>query len=77
MATQTQLERLVGRALTNPEFRALLLQDPQAAARKLRYTLDDSQIERIRRVNPETADDLAAELVRALASPYGGNIGFW
>jgi hypothetical protein len=77
MATQAQLERLLGRALTNPGFRALLLQDPQAAARQLRYRLDDSQVERIKHVRPETADALAAELVQALASPYGGNIGFW
>jgi hypothetical protein len=77
MATQAQIERLIGRALINPEFRTLLLQDPQAAAGKLRYKLDYSQIERIRQVNPDAADALAAELVRALASPHGGDIGFW
>ena len=63
--------------MVNPEFRTLLLEDPQAAAGKLRYKLDDSQVERIRGVDPETADALAAELVQALASPHGGDIGFW
>jgi Ribosomally synthesized peptide prototyped by Frankia Franean1_4349. len=77
MATQAQIERLIGRALVNPEFRTLLLQDPQAAAGKLRYKLDDSQVERIRGVDPETADALAADLARALTSPHGGPIGFW
>jgi hypothetical protein len=63
--------------LTNPGFRALLLDDPQAAARQLRYRLDDSQVERIRRVNAKAADALAADLVEAVPPPYGGNIGFW
>jgi hypothetical protein len=76
MATQAQIERLIGRALTDPEFRTLLLKDPQAAARKLRYTLEESQAERIKAVKPEVADALAAELVKALSS--GSNrIGFW
>jgi|WetSurMetagenome_2_1015567.scaffolds.fasta_scaffold641872_2 hypothetical protein len=77
MATQSQIERLIGRALINPEFRALLLQDPQAAAGKLRFKLDYSQVERIRKVNPDAADALAAEVVQVLASPHGGDIGFW
>ena len=77
MANQTQIERLIGRALTNPGFRTLLLQDPQAAARQLRYRLDESQVERIKQVSPEAADQLAADLVEAIPSPPGGHIGFW
>jgi hypothetical protein len=77
MATQAQIERLIGRALVNPEFRTLLLEDPQAAAGKLRYKLEDSQVERIRGVDPQAADALAADLTRALASQGGGHIGFW
>jgi Ribosomally synthesized peptide prototyped by Frankia Franean1_4349. len=77
MATQAQIERLIGRALFDPEFRTLLLEDPEAAARKLRYKLTGSQIERIRGVNPEAADALAADLAKVLASPHSGDIGFW
>jgi hypothetical protein len=77
MATQAQVERLIGRALTNPGFRALLLEDPQAAARQLRYKLDDSQVARIRQIDAKAADDLSASVIRALESPGGGHIGFW
>jgi hypothetical protein len=76
MATQAQIERLIGRALTNPGFRTLLLQDPRAAAQQLRYKLDDSQVERIKQVSPEAADELAAKVVQALEDPQG-HIGFW
>jgi hypothetical protein len=77
MATQAQLERLIGRALTDPAFRTLLLQDPQAGARQLRYKLDDLQIERIKQVDPSAADRIAAEVVEALSSGPHHPIGFW
>ncbi len=77
MATQAQIERLIGRALTNPQFRALLLKDPQEAARQLRYKLDDAQVERIRQVDPGRADEIAAELLRALSYGAQHPVGFW
>ncbi len=77
MATQAQIERLIGRALTNPQFRALLLKDPQAAARQLRYKLDEAQEERIRQVDPGRADEIAAEFIRALSSGAQHPVGFW
>ena len=43
MATQAQMDRLVGKALFDAEFRELLITDPEMAARKLRYRLDGSQ----------------------------------
>jgi hypothetical protein len=77
MATQAQLERLIGRALTNPGFRAELLQDPRAAAQQLRCRLDDSQVERIKQVDPNVADQIAADLIKALTSGPHHPIGFW
>ena len=46
MATQAQMDRLVGKALFDAEFRELLITDPEMAARKLRYRLDGNQAAR-------------------------------
>ena len=44
MASQAQMDRLIGRALFSPEFRALLLGYPEKAARMLRYRLVPNQV---------------------------------
>lgn len=40
MATLAQMERLIGKALLDEQFRALLLENPEKAARQMRYRLD-------------------------------------
>jgi hypothetical protein len=78
MATQAQMDRLVGKALFDEEFRELLIEDPDKAARKLRYRLDPSQSGRIRGLSAEALEQLAAEFVAAtdLKGPHHG-ISFW
>lgn len=69
MASQAQMDRLIGRALFSPEFRELLLQDPEKAARMLRYRLDPNQAARIRSLKPEALDKLARDFDAAIESP--------
>ena len=78
MATQAQMDRLVGKALFDAEFRELLISDPEMAARKLRYRLDGNQAARIRGLTPEALEQLAAGFAQAtgLDQPKHG-ISFW
>jgi hypothetical protein len=78
MATQAQMDRLVGKALFSAEFRVLLLADPEQAARRLRYRLTEPQAARIRSLSVEELEGLAAEFVEAadLNNPLH-NISFW
>lgn len=77
MATQAQMDRLVGRALFSAEFRALLLSDPEKAARSLRYRLTDSQAARLRTLSPAELESLAADFVVAIKQEPDQGIGFW
>jgi hypothetical protein len=77
MATQAQMDRLVGKALFSAEFRALLLEDPEKAARSLRYRLTGPQAARIRSLSPDELARLAAAFEDATdLNDYQG-IGFW
>ena len=78
MATQAQMDRLVGKALFSEEFRAVLLADPEKAACSLRYRLTGPQAARIRTLSAEELESLAAEFVEAtnLNDPQHG-ISFW
>jgi hypothetical protein len=79
MATQAQLERLIGKALLDNEFRAKLLGDPEAAAKNLRIRLEPVQIMRLGKVDPQAADNLAAEFRRMAAqtSDVPERFSFW
>ncbi len=74
MATQAQIDRLIGRALFDPMFRELLLANPEKAARSLRYRLTESQAARIRELNAQDLEKLAAEFARITERK---GIGFW
>ena len=78
MATQAQMDRLVGKALFDGDFRKRLIDDPEGAARSLRYRLDPAQAARIRSLSAEELKSLAAEFVEAtdLNDPQHG-ISFW
>jgi hypothetical protein len=39
MATKGKLEQLMGKAILDPDFRKLLLKDPDAAAKQIRTSL--------------------------------------
>jgi len=78
MATQAQMDRLVGKALFDDDFRKRLIDDPEKAARSLRYRLDPAQAARIRSLSAKELESLAAEFVEAtdLNDPQHG-ISFW
>jgi hypothetical protein len=78
MATQAQMDRLVGKALFDTEFRKLLIEDPEKAAGSLRYRLTEPQVARIRSLSAKELESLAAEFVEAtdLSGPLHG-ISFW
>jgi hypothetical protein len=78
MATQAQMDRLVGKALFDGDFRKRLIDDPEKAARSLRYRLTEPQVARIRSLSVKELESLAAEFVEAtdLNSPLHG-ISFW
>ena len=77
MATQAQMDRLVGKALFSAEFRALLLADPERAARSLRYRLTEAQAARIRSLSPDELAQLAASFEDAANLNDHQGIGFW
>jgi hypothetical protein len=77
MATQAQMDRLVGKALFDGDFRKRLIDDPEKAARGLRYRLDPAQAARIRSLNPEELAQLAAAFVDAANLNEHPGIGFW
>jgi hypothetical protein len=78
MATQAQMDRLVGKALFDKEFRDLLIEDPGKAARLLRYRLDSSQEARIRSLSAEALEQLAAEFGEATGIGKAKHpISFW
>ncbi|NUQ38218.1 MAG: hypothetical protein HUU23_10545 [Caldilineales bacterium] len=76
MATLAQMDRLIGRALFDAEFRALLLADPEQAARQLRYRLDGGQIARIRSLDAQALDEIARRFESAIAQPVQ-SLSFW
>ena len=76
MATQAQMDRLVGKALFSEEF-ALLLADPEKAARSLRYRLTEPQVARICRLDPEELAQLAGAFADATDLNNFQGIGFW
>lgn len=76
MATQAQMDRLVGKALFDSEFRARLLENPEKAARTLRYRLDGMQANRIRNLNPETLNALANQFQDAIHTSLH-SLSFW
>ncbi len=76
MATQAQMERLIGKALFDDEFRLLLLENPEKAARQMRYRLDGAQVARIRSLDPKSLDALADDFDRIIEQPYQ-SLGFW
>jgi hypothetical protein len=43
MASKGKMEQLMGKAILDPDFRKLLLSDPDAAAKQIRTTLTDVQ----------------------------------
>jgi hypothetical protein len=79
MASQQEIERLVGQALIDDDFRYRLLNDPENTAQTLGIRLTGDEVARIRRVDHGEADRLAAEFQRKGASSQRevGTAGLW
>ncbi len=77
MATQLQLQRLVGRILMDPTFRAELLANPEATLKDRRLRLNADQVSRLKRLDSAAVERLAAEFRAVIPSPAGGPLSFW
>ena len=77
MATQAQMDRLLGKALFDSEFRLRLLADPRRAARELRYRLDGNQIERIKALDPAQMEALAEQFCETTGWERRGGFTIW
>lgn len=53
MATETELEQLLGKAVLDSVFRRKLLEDPQKAASKVKIELSAAQAAAIGNLDPE------------------------
>lgn len=59
---------IIGKAITDPEFRQQLLNDPDAAIAVSGYELDEDQMEALRNLDSEAVDRAIEELVGSLDS---------
>jgi hypothetical protein len=76
MAPKDKRERLVGCVLTrDDDFRAALIEDPEAAVRGLGIQLTDMEIAFIKGYDLHQLNDLADQVRRALG--LGGGLGRW
>lgn len=67
MVTDKQLAELLGRALADEEFRALLFDDPQAAARQMGCELTAEQVASLKASDVQSiAEGLDERLVKRL-----------
>jgi hypothetical protein len=78
MASQAQLDRIIGKALHDTAFRRLLFDDPAAAARSLRLKLDEDQLARIRKLDPAALEQVARSFLSATGARADSLIpGIW
>ncbi len=64
MATQDELNHLVGKAVNDPAFRKEMLADPEEAAKGMGISLTSEQVEQIKKVDA----DKMAEAVEDMQS---------
>lgn len=67
------IERLIGKAIIEPEFLRELLQDPEAAARRAGISLTPDEVEAIRQVSREQAMKFAEEFESRIVKRWMGN----
>jgi len=52
VATQDDLEKLIGKAMIDPIFREYLLRDPMVAAASIGIEISEAQVARIKALDP-------------------------
>lgn len=65
MASQTEVNQLIGRAMIESDFRGRLLKDPIGTAREAGIGLTPSQADFIGKIDPGQMDAVAAEFLKA------------
>ncbi|HXF63137.1 MAG TPA: Os1348 family NHLP clan protein [Caldilineaceae bacterium] len=75
MATQDEIDRLVGRLLLDPAFRQAFLNNPEEAAKDLDIKLNEKQLEHAKKFKEDKGKDkldkLAGEVAEITVSgPY-------
>ena len=65
MASQAEINQLIGRAMLESDFRARLLKDPQGTARETGIGLTPREAEFIGQIDPGQMDAAAAQFLDA------------
>jgi len=68
-----EIERLIGKAIIEPEFLRELLQDPEAAAKQAGIVLTEDEVEAIKQVSREQAMKFAEEFESRIVKRWVGN----
>ena len=68
-----EIERLIGKAIIEPDFLRELLQDPEAAAENAGVLLTTEEVEAIRQVSREQAMKFAAEFENRIVKRWMGS----
>ena len=72
MATEQEVQELLGRALADEAFRAQLLDDPRQAARDAGYDLTQEQLAALKTIDTQTlAEALDERLVKRTGVSFG------
>ena len=67
-----EIERLIGKAIIEPEFLRELLQDPEAAALKAGIVLSPEEVEAIKTVSRDQAMKFAEEFENRIVKRWMG-----
>jgi hypothetical protein len=68
---QKDLERLIGRAVLDTEFRARLLADPEKVIREEGFDLTEEELEKVKEVDGEKAKATLEEMAALAGQPWG------
>ncbi|NIV33904.1 MAG: hypothetical protein GWN58_32000 [Anaerolineae bacterium] len=69
MARQ-DIERLIGRAVLDPEFRERLFADPEKAIREAEFDLSDEEMAALKKIDPQQARDAVEGMATLDAQPW-------
>ena len=66
MATKKEIHELIGRVVADPDFRASLQDDPEAAVKEASYDLTDEQMNALKQVDMKAmGEDLENRLSKS------------
>jgi hypothetical protein len=71
LATGKEMEELIGRAVTDPEFRAKLIEDPEKAIKEAGYDyeLTEEQLAGLKTIDPEASSEELEERLSKYRGP--------